>query len=64
MPTQGVSHADFARTPDDPPHPEAQPWMLELDALLEHVSFLAEHRKQVPTTRVAPEIPAGMFVEG
>jgi hypothetical protein len=50
--------------PDRPPSPDVKPWMLALDRALDHVQFLAEHRKEVTTTRVAPQVPAGMYIEG
>jgi hypothetical protein len=49
---------------DQPPWPEVKPWMLALDRALDHLQFLAEHRKEMATTRVVPQIPAGQFVEG
>ena len=49
---------------DQRPWPEAQPWMLALDRALDHLQFLAEHRDEVATTRVVPQIPAGQYIEG
>jgi hypothetical protein len=56
----GVSPWD----PDEPPAPDVKPWMIALDRALDHLQFLAEHRKEVATTRVVPPIPAGASIEG
>ena len=50
--------------PDVPPSSDVKPWMLALDRALDHLQFLAEHRKAVVTRRVVPQIPAGASIEG
>jgi hypothetical protein len=54
----------YTENPEFPLPPAAPPSMLELSRLLDDLQFLAEHRKEVETTRVVPQVPASAYIGG
>ena len=54
----------YTQDPEFPLPPAATPSMIALSRVLDDLQFLAEHRKEVKTTRVVPQIPAGAYIGG
>jgi hypothetical protein len=54
----------YTRNPEVGLPPGVPPSMVALSLVLDHLEFLAEHRKEVATTREAPQIPAGAYIGG
>jgi hypothetical protein len=54
----------YTEDPDFPLPRAVTPSMVALSRVLDHLQFLAEHRKEAATTRVVPQIPAGAYVGG
>ncbi|HET9417272.1 MAG TPA: hypothetical protein VFP30_07000 [Candidatus Limnocylindria bacterium] len=54
----------YTQNPEFPLPPAAPASVLELSRLLDDLQFLAEHRKEVQTTRAVPRIPAGAYIGG